>query len=134
MQKIPAKDMHTKKRGLWTEKLRAEPSFRGELTENRVRLAQLITTAQEKTLQISAILKEKVNEQTKLKKQLDAAFKKTPAIAHQKALAKTRMDLENHLHHIMRELDHKKMELKKIRNEVTCTKKHLSKELSYKKA
>lgn len=128
MQKTPAKDMHTKKRGLWTAKLRAEPSFRGELTDNRARLGQLIATAQEKTLQISAIIKEKVNEQTKLKKQLDAAFKKTPAIiAHQKVLAKTRMDLENHLHHTMRELDNKKTELKEIYHEVSCIKEHLRK-------
>ncbi len=127
MQKTPVKDLHTNKRGLWTERLRVDPGLRGELTENHVRLGCLITTAQQKTLEISTMLKEKMNEQTKLKKQLETAFKKTPAIEHQKVLAKTRMDLENHLHHTMRELDLKKNELKKIHHEVNRIKEYLRK-------
>ncbi len=127
MQKTPAKDMHSKQRGLWTERLRAESGHHGELTENRARLGLLITTAQEKTLQISAMLREKANEQNTLKKRLDSVFKKTPVIAHQKALARTRMELENHLHHTMRELDLKKTELKKIYLEVNRIKDHLRK-------
>ena len=127
MRKIPVKDLHTNKRGLWTERVRVDPGFRGDRTENHVRLGNLITTAQEKTLEISAILKEKINEQAKLKEQLESAFKKTPAIAHQKVLAKTRMDLESHLHHTMRELDLKKNELKEIYHEVNRIKEHLRK-------
>jgi len=127
MQKTPVKDLHTNKRGLWTERLRVDPGLRGELTENHARLGSLLTTAQEKTLEIGTMLKEKINEQTKLKNQLETAFKKTPEIEHRKALAKTRMDLENHLHHTMRELDLKKNELKEIHHEVKRIKEYLRK-------
>lgn len=127
MQKTPSKDMHSKQRGLWTERTRVESGLRGELTENRARLGRLLTSAQERTLQIGAILREKANEQNTLKKRLDSVFKKTPAIAHRKALARTRMELENHLHHTMRELDLKRTELKKIYLEVNRIKDHLRK-------
>lgn len=127
MHKTPAKDMHTKKRGLWTERLRAKPGFRGELADYRERLGQMITTAQDKTLQISSILKEKIKEQTELKKKLIAGFKKTPEIAREKIFAKARMDLENHLHHTMRELDLKKKELKEIYHDVNCLKERIRK-------
>lgn len=118
MQKTPVKGTHTRPRGLWPYRPRTEPGTNRQLTENRVRLNQLIATAQEKTLQVAAIMKEKISEQTKLKRALDAAFKKTPGIAHQKALARTRTGLENHLHHTMRELDLKKAELKHIYHEL----------------
>ncbi|PIS47544.1 MAG: hypothetical protein COT17_02890 [Elusimicrobia bacterium CG08_land_8_20_14_0_20_51_18] len=127
MQKTPAKNIHTKRRGFWAGRLKIKPDFRGELTEHRACLKRLITTAQETTLQIGTILKEKVNEQNKLKKQLDAAFKKTPSTAHRKALSKTRTDLENHLHHTMRELDLKKAELKEIYHEANYIKERLRK-------
>ncbi len=79
MQKTPVKGTHTRPRGLWQHRPRIEPATNGQLAENRVRLNQLIAIAQEKTLQVAAIMKEKVSEQTKLKRDLDAAFKKTPA-------------------------------------------------------
>ncbi|MDO8804403.1 MAG: hypothetical protein Q7R35_08225 [Elusimicrobiota bacterium] len=127
MQKTPVKGTHTRPRGLWPHRPRTEPCTNGELTENRVRLNQLIATAQEKTLQVAAVMKEKISEQTKLKKDLDAAFKKTTGIAHQKALARTRTELENHLHHTMRELDLKKAELKTIYHELNGIKERLRK-------
>lgn len=127
MQKTPVKGTHARPRGLWPHRPRIEPGTNGQLTENRVRLNQLIATAQEKTLQVAAIMKEKISEQTKLKRDLDAAFKKTPGIAHQKALAMTRTGLENHLHHTMRELGLKKAELKNIYHELNGLKERLRK-------
>jgi len=127
MQKTPVKGTHSRPRGLWPHRPRTEPGTNGELTENRVRLNQLIAAAQEKTIEIADILKGKVGEQTRLKKDLDAAFKKIPGIAHQKALARTRMELENHLHHTMRELDLKKAELKSIYHELNGIKERLRK-------
>ena len=125
MQKTPVKGTHTRARGLWPHRPRVEASTNGELTENRARLRLLFTTTEEKVLQISAIMREKAKEQAELKLKIDAAFKKTPEIAHQKALARARMELENHLHHTMRELDLKKKELKEIYHEVNSIKKHL---------
>lgn len=127
MQKTPVKGTHTRARGLWQHQPRVGASTNGELTEKRARLTYLITTTQEKVRQISAIMKEKTDEQTKLKKDFDIAFIKTTAIEHQKALARTRTELENHLHHTMRELDLKKMELKEIYHEVNSIKEHLRK-------
>jgi len=66
-------------------------------------------------------------EQAELKRRLGAAYKKTPDIAHQKALARASMELESHLHHTMRELDLKKEELKKVHHEVNCLKERLKK-------
>lgn len=125
MQKTPVKGTHTRARGLWPHRSKVEAGTKGELTENRDRLGVLLLATNEKVHQISAILKEKAIEQARLKKDLQAAFKKTEATAHQKALARTRMELENHLHHTMRELDLKKNELKEICREVNSIKRHL---------
>ena len=127
MQKTPVKGTHTRARGLWQHRPRVEQSTNGELTEKRARLDTLIAATQEKVKQIGAIMKEKAIEQTELKKDFDASFIKTPGITHQKALARTRTELENHLHHTMRELDLKKSELKAIYHEVNSIKEHMRK-------
>jgi len=83
--------------------------------------------AQERTLEIGIMLKEKVREQARLKRDLDSSFRKSHQIAHEKALSRTKMELENHLHHTMRELDLKKTELKHIFHKVNRMKEHLRK-------
>ena len=127
MHKTPAKGTHTTARGLWQHRSRVEQSTTGELTEKRARLDTLIAATQEKVKQIGAIMKEKAGEQAELKKELTAAFVKTPGIEHQQALAKTKRKLENHLHYTMRELDLKKGELEEIFREVNSIKEHLRK-------
>jgi hypothetical protein len=127
MHKTPAIGTHTRPRGLWPNKLRVEPRLNGELNETRLHLGRLINTAQEKTNEIREMLKEKTCEQNLIEKELNAAFRKTPSPAHQKALARARMELENHLHHTMRELDLKKTELKHIFHKVSRMKEHLRK-------
>jgi len=125
MQKTPVKGTHTTARGLWPHRSKVEASTKGEVLENRKRLDVLLAATNEKTQQISAILREKAAEQARLKKDFQAAFKKTEGTAHQIALARTRTELEGHLHHTMRELDLKKNELKEICREVNSIKKHL---------
>ncbi len=129
MHKTPVAGTHTKARGLWQHRPRVEQSTNGEVTEKRARLSKLITATQEKVKEIGAIMKEKAVEQAELKKEFAAAFVKTPGIAHQKALAKTKRMLENHLHHTMCVLDLKKGELKEIFHEVNSIKEHLRKNL-----
>lgn len=127
MQKTPIKGTHTRPRGLWPNKLRIEPRRNGELLEKRADLARLLKAAREKTDQLSAILREKAVERNKIENEMKAAFRKPPSIAHQKALVKARMELENHFHRTMRELDLKKSELKKIYHKADRLKEHLRK-------
>ena len=122
MQKVPVKTTDTKVRGLWRNRLRSGTVPTGELQQDRARVQQLLLMAQQKTLQISEALKSKAAAQTKLQRQLADAFKKTAGSGHQKALARARMELENHLHHAMNELDTRKTELREIYREVRCIK------------
>ena len=125
MQKTPVKGTHNRARGLWPHRPKVEQDTRGVSLENQERLGVLLTATHEKVRQLSVIFSEKASEQAKLRKDFEAAYKKTPGIAHQKALARTKTELENHLHHTMQELDLKKKELKDIYREVNSIKKHL---------
>ena len=125
MQKTPIKGTHTRARGLWPHRPKVEAGTKGDLMENRKRLGVLLIATNEKTQQISAILKEKAAQQARLKKDFDAGFKKAPEMAHKKALARTRTELEAHLHHTLLELDLKRNELREICRELNSIKKHL---------
>lgn len=124
MQKTPVRGTHNRARGLWPQGPKVGADTAGELKENRDRLGVLIIAANEKMAEIGAIMSERASEHARLKKELDAAFKKMPGTAHQKVLARTRQALESQLHRTMHELELKKIELKKIHREVNSIKQH----------
>jgi len=124
MQKTPVKGTHTRARGLWPQGPKVEAGTAGELKENRERLDVLIIAANEKMLEIGAIMSERAGEHDRLQKELDAAFRKMPGTAHQKVLARSKEALESQLHHTLHELKLKRLELKKIHREVNSIKQH----------
>ena len=114
MQKNPSKDMHVQLKKRWPNRNRLQTKTGGEIGQMRSRLETLLKEASRKNLQIGELLKLKGSEGINLHAHLAQAFKKHSGLAAQKVLAKTNMELSNHLHHIERELGFAKVEMKRL--------------------
>jgi len=127
MHKNPGKDLHMNVRVRRGGGNRVQTG--GEIQEMQARLEALLQAADRKSIQVAELMQMKASEVSHLKEQVGRAFKKNSEQQVQKVLIKANMELENHLHHVERELGIKKMEIKKIRADVQALKVVLRKNL-----
>ncbi len=95
-------------------KNRFQAETTGEIQQTRVQLEAILAEIVDKNQKIALLLKLKSKEWTHLRKQLASVFKKALEPQAQRALVKTTMELQNHLHHVERELGADRMKIKTL--------------------
>ena len=123
-------NMHQNTRGHWADRLRNNPPSKDDLPGIQGRLQYLLQTATQKTGQINGMTALKTREQLKLQDKLKNMRPGLSETEKKKTLKKSKTEIENHLRWIIRELDTKKMELKKVCHEVSSIEQRLRKNRS----
>lgn len=108
--------MHTSVQKHWSNSSRLHTKTGGAITQMRSSLEALLQEISRKNLQIGELLELKGKESTQLHSRLKQSFKKHSEMMERKVLAKTSMELTNHLNHVGCALESSKTEIKRLQN------------------